>query len=60
MVKTAGRANFSFSMVMAWRLREKSKGDTEILETFCHGYTKAFLTMRTSRQSVAAYSGVRH
>jgi hypothetical protein len=34
MVKTAGSANWSFSMDMAWRLREKSIGVTDILDTF--------------------------
>lgn len=41
-VKTAGRANLSFSEVMACKDMEKSKGVMEILVTFWNGITMAF------------------
>jgi hypothetical protein len=46
-VKTAGRANLSFSTVIAVSCIEKSNGVKLNLETFCKGYTNAFFLMRT-------------
>ena len=48
MVKTAGRENCSFSMVMACRVISKSNGEIEIFACFCHAHTQAFLTILTS------------
>jgi hypothetical protein len=41
------RANCNFSLVMACRAIEKSKGVIEILVTFWKGMTKLFFVMRT-------------
>jgi hypothetical protein len=46
-VKTAGRLKFSFSTVIAWSDREKSKGVMENLQTRWNGRTIAFLRTMT-------------